>query len=253
MQRHYDEMKRKAVEDARLEKTQLEILRREAKHDRQKERRSKKKKEQLVEILRLQKEERDMSRKMERERERASHLADLSLYRDEELVQAYPPVREVPLNVKKEMKQRREQRMKEDLERQVKQKNDEIQRATIKTAEEHKRRLERLKELELEESLKQQEKKNERLELCMRQWDLEMEVRKQRKQQQRRTKEFEFERRMKEEKKVGSIPPEAYLPDRRVQAKNKLTGDVYYPRPTHASLAVRALKNRQHSCKCEME
>lgn len=58
-----------------------------------------------------------MSRKMERERERASHLADLSLYRDEELVQAYPPVREVPLNVKKEMKQRREQRMKEDLER----------------------------------------------------------------------------------------------------------------------------------------
>ena len=128
----------------------MEIARREAKYDRQKERRSKKKKEQLVEILRLQKEERHMTRKMEKERERAAHLADLSLYKDEELVQAYPPVREVPLNIKREMKQRKEQRMKEDLERQVKQKNEEIQRATIKTAEDHKRRLDRLRELELE-------------------------------------------------------------------------------------------------------
>ena len=91
-----------------------------------------------------------MTRKMEKERERAAHLADLSLYKDEELVQAYPPVREVPLNIKREMKQRKEQRMKEDLERQVKQKNEEIQRATIKTAEDHKRRLDRLRELELE-------------------------------------------------------------------------------------------------------
>lgn len=89
---------------------------------------------------------------MEKDQERAAHLADLSLYKDEELVQAYPPVREVPKNIKREMKHIREQKLKEDLERQVKQKNQEIQRATMKTAQEHKRRLERLKELELEEN-----------------------------------------------------------------------------------------------------
>ena len=29
---------------------------------------------------------------------------------------------------------------------------------------------------------------------------------------------------------------------------NNITGDKYYPRPTHASLAIRALKNRQTRC-----
>ena len=51
-----------------------------------------------------------------------------------------------------------------------------------------------------------------------------------------------------EELKRGGVPPEAHLEERRVQMTNNITGDKYYPRPTHASLAIRALKNRQTRC-----
>ena len=50
----------------------------------------------MKQFLNLQKHERDLNRKIEDESSRALHNKDLELYHDEELVHAYPPMREVP-------------------------------------------------------------------------------------------------------------------------------------------------------------